>query len=242
MLKINFRRFNSIGIIDLSGSIDIDAANFIEMVGWCLHNGYKDILCNFSDVNLVDYSGLSVLAIAHKETINHQGRMKFVNVSAHIYKLLSLFCLDRTFEIYADEELAIKSFEQDRAISEIKKMQLRRRFKRLPLDIDVEFKSKGKSEGFSSGKVLNISAVGLLIFTQKIYPLGEILKIKISLLPQPGLIELEAKVVWLVQKDIQPQIYPGMGLEFHNLNSQAQKKIIEFVERNLPLSYTAEGP
>lgn len=239
MLEINFRRVKSIAILDLAGSIDIDTANLIEMVGWCLQNGYKDILCDFSDVNLVDYSGLSVLAIAHKDAVNHQARMKFVNIPAHIYKIFSLVCLDRVFEIYADEELALKSFEEDRTISEIQKMQLRRRFKRLPLDIDIEFKSRAKTEEFNRGKVLNLSAVGLLVFAQKVYPLGEILQIKLSLLPQARLIELDAKVVWLVQKDIQPQVYPGMGLEFYNLDNLTQKKIIEFVDRNLPLSSTA---
>lgn len=239
MLEIELKRAESIVILDLVGSIDIDAANLIEMIGWCLNNGYKDILCNFENVNLVDYAGLSALAIAYRDVINHKGRLKFVNVAAHIEKIFSFVCLDRVFELYADMELAIRSFQEDRIISEIQKMPLRRRFKRLPLDIDVEFKAK-KEEGFNAGKVLNISAVGLLVFVEKTYPLGEVLDIKLSLLPKPGCIEPEAKVVWLVQKEIQPQIYPGMGLEFHNLSSQLQKEIVEFVDRNLPLSYTSE--
>lgn len=240
MLEIEIRKGDSIAILDLTGSIDIDAANFIETVGWCLNNGYKDIICNFENVNLMDYAGLSVLTIAYKDVLNHNGRIKFANVAAHIEKIFFLVCLDRVFDIYADEELAIKSFQEDRLISEIQKKPLRRRFKRLPLDIDIEFKAKAKEEQFNSGKVLNISAVGLLVFAEKIYPLGEILKIRLSLLPKPGQIELEAKVVWLVQKEIQPQIYPGMGLEFRNIDSETQKKIVEFVDRNLPLSYTAE--
>jgi hypothetical protein len=44
----------------------------------------------------------------------------------------------------------------------------------------------------------------------------------------------------LVQKELQPQIYPGMGLEFYNLDSHKQQEIVEFVDRNLPLSYTSE--
>jgi anti-sigma B factor antagonist len=238
MLDIDFRRVDAVAILDLAGSIDIDSANFIEMVGWCLINGYRDILCNFENVNLIDYAGLSVLAIANKDVVNHKGRIKFVNVPAHVRKLLCLVGLDTFFEIYEDEDLAIKCFEEDRAISEIKKMHLRRRFKRLPLSINIEFKGKSKDEEFNQGKVLNISAVGLLVFAEKSYPLGEMLDIKLTLLPKPGPIELDAKVVWLVQKELQPQIYPGMGLEFYNLDSLTQKKIIEFVERNLPLSCT----
>ena len=240
MLNIGFRRNDAVAILDLSGTIDIDSANLVEMVGWCLNNGYKDILCNFADVNLIDYAGLSVLAITYKDVVNHKGRIKFSNIPPHIEKIFCFVYLDRVFEIYATEEIAIKSFHEDEVISEIQKMQLRRRFKRLPLDIDIELKAKTKEGKFNRGKILNISAVGLLVFVEKVYSLGEILDIKLSLLPKPGLIELDAKVVWLVQKELQPQIYPGMGLEFYNLNSKMQQEIIGFVNRNLPLSCTPE--
>ncbi|MBM3246327.1 MAG: STAS domain-containing protein [Candidatus Omnitrophica bacterium] len=240
MLDIEFRKAGAVAILDLAGSIDIDAANFIEMVGWCLNNGYKDIVCNLENVNLVDYPGLSVLTIAYKDVVNHNGRIKFVNVAAHIEKTFAMVCLDRVFDIYVDEETALKSFAEDKHISQIQKMPLRRRFKRLPLDIDIDFKAKDKAEQFNQGKVLNISAVGLLVFAEKIYPLSQILDVRLSLLPHPGQIEVNAKVVWLVQKEIQPQIYPGMGLEFYKIDSEVQKKIVEFVDRNLPLSSTAE--
>ncbi|MCM8795471.1 MAG: PilZ domain-containing protein [Candidatus Omnitrophica bacterium] len=240
MLEIAFRTFNSIAILDLMGNIDIDAANFIEMVGWCLGNGYREILCNFSEVNLVDYAGLSVLAIAYKDVLNHKGTMKLVNVSPHIRRVFSLVYMDRVLEIYEDEDFALRSFQEDKVIAEIKKKHLRRRFPRLDLDIGVEFKSKSKDEPFRQGRVLNISAVGMLVFAECIYPLGEILEVRLLLLPQPGEVELEARVVWLVEKELQPQIYPGMGLEFYNLDSLTQKKILEFVERNLPLGSTPD--
>jgi len=240
MLEIEFRKAKSVAILELSGNIDIDAANLVERIGWCLANGYPDILCTFENVNLVDYAGLSVLAIAYKDALNHQGRMKFVNVPAHIRRTFSLVYLDRVFEMYEDEESALRSLQEDRVIVEIQKKQLRRRFKRLELDIDVEFRSQIKETKLSRGKVLNLSAVGMLIFSQDTYPLGEILKVRLSLLPKSGIIEIEAKVAWLVQKELQPQIYPGMGVEFYNLNNETQKKIVEFVERNLPLGSVSE--
>ncbi len=235
MLEIDFRRSKTIAILDLTGSIDINCANFIEMVAWCLGNGYRDILCNFENVNLVDYAGLSVLAIAYKDVTNHKGRIKFTKVAAHLHKVFCLVGLDRVFEMYPEEEFALRAFEEDQVIAEIQKKQLRRRFKRLPLDIDIEFKSAGKNEKFNAGKVLNISGLGLLVFADKSYPLGEILDVRLALLPKPGLLELQCKVIWLVEKEIQPQIYPGMGLEFHNITHDTQKKIIDFVDRNLPL-------
>jgi anti-anti-sigma factor len=235
MLEIIFRRSGPIAVLDLSGNIDIDASNFIEKAGWCLENGYEDILCNFENVNLVDYAGLSVLAIACKNVDNHKGRIKFANVQAHIKKIFSLMCLDKVFQMYENAELALNSFKEDKVIAEIQKKNLRRRFKRLPLDITVEFRAKAREEKFTKGKVLNLSAVGMLVFADKIYPLGELLDLRLLLLPKPGVLEVDAQVVWQVAKELQPHIYPGMGLEFHKLESEVQKKIVEFVERNLPL-------
>lgn len=233
MLEISFRKTGSVVILDLAGNIDIDSANFVEKVGWCIENGYYDILCNFDGINLVDYAGLSVLAIAYKNVLNHKGTIKFLSVPEHIKKIFCLVALDRVFDFYNDEKQAIKSFKDDKNITEVQKKQLRRRFKRLPLDMDVQFKSKRESD-FHKGKILNLSAVGMLIFADKIYPLGEIVDLKAALLPKPGQLEIEARVAWHVQKELQPQIYPGMGLEFHGMNSEKQKKLLEFVERNLP--------
>ncbi len=242
MLNISLRRIKLVVVLDLSGSIDIDSSNLIEVVAGCLEKGYLDLLCNFENVNLLDYAGLSVLSIAYKNVLNHKSRVKFVNIPAHIRKIFLLVGLEMVFEIYEDEEFALRSFEEDRIIAEIQKKQLRRRFKRLPVDIDIEFKSRFKEEQFNPGKVLNISAVGVLVFAEKTYPLGEILKIRILLSPAPGLLELETKVIWVVQKELQPQIYPGMGLEFYHTESETQKKIVEFVDRNLPLGSMSDLP
>ncbi|MBU1998523.1 MAG: PilZ domain-containing protein [Candidatus Omnitrophota bacterium] len=240
MLEITIREYNSVAIFELSGTLDVNASNFIEKIGRCFESGYNDILCDFEGVSLLDYSGLSVLTIAYRNALNHKARIKFVNMPAHIQKVLSFACLDRVLEIYSDKDTALKSFQEDRSIAEVQKMHLRRRFKRLDLDILFYYKSLSEKE-FYSGKVLNISAVGMLVFSEnRVYPIGETLNIQITLSGILSSIELEAKVVWLVEKDIQPQIYPGMGLAFCNIDSLTQEKIVEFVERNLPLNSSTE--
>lgn len=241
MLEVQLRRVNAAAVLDLSGEVNIDSSIFIEKVASCLESGYRDLLVNFEGVTTIDYAGLSAIAIAYKNTVNHKGRMKFINVPVHIKKLFNLVCLDRVFEIYENEKSALDSLEEDRQIASIQKKKLRRRFRRLPLDIEIEFKAKTE-QSFHHGKVLNLSGVGMLVFVDKVYPLGEILDIRLSLLPLPGLLEIHARVSWLVDKRLQPQIYPAMGLEFYHLDSRIQEKIIEFVERNLPLdSESAES-
>jgi len=109
MLEIKQRRVKTIIFLEISGTLDIDSANFIERIGAVLQNGYRDIICDMKGVNLVDYSGLSALALAYKDVANHKGRMAFINVPQHVARTFNLVCLDRIFEIYPDEEAALKN-------------------------------------------------------------------------------------------------------------------------------------
>lgn len=234
MLEIAIRRTGGVAVLDLSGDINIDSANLVEKVGWCLDNRYRFILCNLENVTLVDFTGLSALGLAYKDCVNHKAKMKLLKVPLHVRKKFELVCLDRVFEFFDDEKSAIRSFEEDKIISEIQRKQLRRRFKRLPLDIDIELKAKREGE-YRKGKLLNLSGVGMLIFIDKAYPLGELLDVRLSLKPVAESFQAEAKVAWLVDKKLQPQIYPGMGLEFYHLDRILQEQVLQFVERNSAL-------
>jgi len=233
-MEIKARQRDNIVILDLSGRIDVDSANLVEVAGQCIRDGYKDILCNFEEVEGIDYMGISAIVIAYKEVINNQGRMKFVNIPAHLKGMFSVSGLDRVIDIYATEDLAINSFNEDRIIEEIKKMQLRRRFKRLPLDIKIELKYKyDKSPVCLKADILNLSAVGAFIFGCEHFNLGDEVILRLKLPPKQEEIELEAKVVWLPDKQIQPHFHPGIGVEFSNIPSPVQQRLLEFIERNL---------
>lgn len=237
-MEISVRRKYGVVILDLSGRIDIDSAIFVETVGYLLRNGEYDILCNMEEVDFIDYTGISVIAVAYKEVTNSNGRMKFANVPAHLRGIFVVSGLERSFEIYPSEEIGISSFREDRIIEKIKNRPLRRRFKRLPIRISAEYRPlAGKDTEFLKGEILDLSAVGAYILGKRL-PLGETVSIKMNLSPRPGIIELEAKVVWLSDKKIQPHYHPGMGVAFTNLSSSAQKKILEFIDRNIAFTTT----
>lgn len=233
-MEIKARQKDNIIILDLSGRIDVDSANLIEVVGQCVRDGCCDMLCNFEEVEFIDYLGISAIVLAYKEVVNNNGRMRFVNIPAHLKGILSITGIDRVIDIYAAEELAINSFKEDKVIEKIKKMQLRRRFKRLPIGIKIELKDKyEKGPACFKVDILNLSAVGAYIYGCDKFRLGDELILKLKLPPKFEEIELEAKVVWLPDKQIQHQIRPGMGVEFCNISTPLQQKIIEFIERNL---------
>jgi anti-anti-sigma factor len=238
-MEIRARQKGSIIVLDLVGRIDVDSANLVEAVGQCIRDGYNDILCNLEAVDFIDYMGISAIVLAYKEVINNNGRMKFVSIPAHLKGIFSIAGLDRVMDIYATEDIAINSFKEDKVIENIKKLQLRRRFKRLPIDIKIDLKAKyDKGPVCFKGDVLNLSALGAYIYGCGQFKLGDEVILKLKLPPKLQEIELEAKVVWLPDKQIQPHSYPGMGVEFCNISPAIQQKLIEFIERNLSLLST----
>lgn len=234
MLDIKVRQKNNIVILDLSGRIDVDSANLVEVVGQCLRDGYTDILCNLEEVEAIDYMGISVVVIAYKEVANNRGRMKFVNCPARLQGVFAVSGMDRVVEVYASEDLALNSFKEDKIIENIKKMQLRRRFKRLPVDLKIQLKPKfGNSPHCFELDILNLSAIGAFIFGCDKFKLGDEVILKLKLAPKQDELELEARVVWIPDRQVQPHEYPGLGVEFCNISAGDQQKLIEFIERNL---------
>lgn len=235
-MDIRLRVSNNIVILNLYGTIDVNSANLVEVIGQCIRDGYLDILCNFEEVDAIDYMGISVIAIAYKEVVNNSGRMKFVNIPTQFKSLFSITGLDKTIETYAAEDLALNSFQEDKIIENIKRMQLRRRFKRLPIGIKIRLEPKyGKSPSCLNANILNLSAVGAYIYGCAKFKLGDEVILKFKVPPKNQELELDAKVVWLCDRQIQPHLYPGMGVAFHNIQGPVQEKLLEFIERNLPL-------
>ncbi len=234
MVKIKVKEKEGVAILVLEGNIDINAANLVETVGWILRYKTRDIICDLWGVNLVDYVGVSIIAVVYKNILNHKGRMRICRVPQHLRNLFSVVGLDRVFVYYPSEEDALQSLREEEKIFEILSRKLRRRFKRIPLHTVIEYKQKFSSKDtFFKGRVINISAVGVFMVGRKIFSVGDILSTKIYLKPKPGIVEVDTKVVWIADQKFQPLEYPGMGLEFYNIDSEKQKVILEFVDKHL---------
>jgi len=232
-MNIRIRDLHKISIVDINGRIDINASEVIETIGWLLKNRKKDILLNFGKVDLVDYSGISILAIAYKNVINHKGKMKFCNVALHIEEMFKLVRLDSIFEIYKNEDTALRTYHYE---SPIDKKQLRRRYKRLDVHIEVEFCAKRelgkKKEIWHTGKVLNLSGDGIFLYTKKVLRTGTEAALKIVLREEKPF-QVGGVVIWLADKTIQPQSYPGMGIQFKKVGKQNQDRLLNFINRHI---------
>lgn len=234
MLEIKARQKDNVIILDLSGQIDSDSANLIELIGQCLRDGHTDILCNLECVESIDYTGVSAVVIAYKEVLNNKGRMKLASIPLHLKNIFGVSGLDRVMDIFPSQETALNSFREDKIIEKITNTRLRRRFKRLPIEMKIELKAKYDRRAVChKGDILNLSGVGAYIYGCGQFKLEDELTLKLKLPPKNEELELEAKVVWLPDKQIQPHFQPGMGVEFHYIPSKTQQKLLEFIERNL---------
>ena len=113
-MKIQVRKKEDVVILDLEGSINVNAANFVETVGKILDGEIKNIICNFESVNLIDYVGVSLIAVIYKNVLNKKGKIKLYAVPSHIINLFSIVGFDRIFEYYVSEEQALCAIKADR--------------------------------------------------------------------------------------------------------------------------------
>lgn len=230
-MPIRIREVNGINILDIDGRVDINSSDIIETVGWLTNTGKVNIIINLESVDIVDYSGLSVLAIAYKNITNHKGKLKFLNVPLGVIELFRIVKLETVFETYTDEESAVSSFYD----AEIAKLNLRRRFARLDIHLIVKYKITGQTRRAKllEGRVLNMSASGLYIYSQYTLPLNSQLDLEFNIPGEKAPLEARGKVSWIADKEIQPHFYPGMGVSFIHLTPEKEKAIIEFIDKNV---------
>ncbi len=230
-MPIRIREQEKIHILDIEGRIDINSSELIEMVGWLVNSGKVNIILNFENVDLVDYNGLSILAVAYKNVINHKGKLKLLNVPLSVVEMLKVVKLDSVFELYPDEVSAVKSFSE----SDTEKLQLRRKFPRLDIHLSVSYKmvSGHKSPGTFEGRVLNISAAGLYVYTTHTLPINTLLDLHFDIPGSAAGLDAAGRVSWLADKDIQPHAYPGMGVSFSHLTADKERSIADFIDKNV---------
>ena len=111
-MEIKKRTVNDIVILDMIGKITLGkkTATVRNKMRNLLKEGSKKILLNLGEVNYVDSSGIGELVSAFTTTSNQGGKLKLLNLTKKLQELLSITKLLTVFEVYENEEEAIKSF------------------------------------------------------------------------------------------------------------------------------------
>ncbi|MFC1806964.1 anti-sigma factor antagonist [Candidatus Omnitrophota bacterium] len=244
VMKIRVRNFHNIAILSVEGKININSSKLIETVGSILDKGITRIVINMEHVDFVDYNGLSVLAITYKSALNAKASMKLCGILPHILELLKVVRLDEVFDIHENLEAAIGDLKKKpkkqltgKATPTQKKEQHRRRFSRLDLDIPIHYgvdKGSGhKIQDISHvGRIANLSGAGLFIRTMNLLQPGICVNIKITFNSAKKPKHIKGVVMWLADKGLQPDLYPGMGVAFTGISTRKQEEIITYIEKH----------
>lgn len=109
---------------------------------------------------------------------------------------------------------------------------------RVKMQVSVDLHSDNNFfNGFSS----NLSDGGLFVATVNLLPIGTETEVTFSL-PSGQKVSARGVVRWVREvNDKLPDSFPGLGIQFTNLDDQAQVAIDDFVASREPLFYTEEA-
>ncbi len=111
-MKIDQREKYGAVILDLSGKLmgGPEADKFQDIFKKLLEEDKKNVLVNLEKVSWVNSTGLGILISGYTAMRKGGGNLKLLNVSDRIESILMVTKLATIFEVYNDEDEAIKSF------------------------------------------------------------------------------------------------------------------------------------
>jgi anti-sigma B factor antagonist len=111
-MKATSRTADGVEIISLQGKITIGSGDsqLREVITNALNNGKNSILLDMSGVTTIDSSGIGELVGSYTTVTNRGGKLKLLHLPAKLNELLHVTQLITVFEVYENEQDALKSF------------------------------------------------------------------------------------------------------------------------------------
>ena len=111
-MKATSRTTDGIEIINLQGKITIGSGDsqLREVITNSLNSGKNNLLLDMSGVTTIDSSGIGELVGSYTTVTNRGGKLKLLHLPAKLNELLHVTQLITVFEVYENEQDALKSF------------------------------------------------------------------------------------------------------------------------------------
>lgn len=111
-MKISTRTANGVEIIALQGKITIGSGDsqLRDGIMDAVNRGSTNILLDMQGVTTLDSSGIGELVGSYTTVTNRGGKLKLLHLPPKITDLLQVTQLITVFEVYENEQEAIKSF------------------------------------------------------------------------------------------------------------------------------------
>lgn len=103
-----------VAIVDFSGALMIgeSSALFRRTIGELMGTGRTRVILNFQGLTAVDSAGIGELVAAYTLMKARGVRLKLLSPRQKVRDVLKLTSLSTVFDVYADEELAFRSFDK----------------------------------------------------------------------------------------------------------------------------------
>lgn len=111
-MKTSTRNVDGVEIISLQGKITIGSGDsqLRDIIGDTLKQGKNKILLDMKGVTTIDSSGIGELVGSYTTATNRGGKLKLLHLPPKVTDLLQVTQLITVFEVYENEQEAIKSF------------------------------------------------------------------------------------------------------------------------------------
>ena len=115
-MRVSNRKKDSIMILDIQGRVVGDASLELRrsINGWLaeIPEGQDpNIVLNLEKVSMMDSSGLGVLVSSYTSVQKKGGRLVLAGLGRGLQNLIAITKLTRVFDMYENEEEAVKSFQ-----------------------------------------------------------------------------------------------------------------------------------
>jgi anti-sigma B factor antagonist len=113
MMTITTRTASGVTILDLNGRLILgeETASLRDNLKSLVSTGQKKILLNMEGVSYVDSSGLGALVGGYTSVAALGGQLKLEKLNKKAKDLLQITKLLTVFEVFEDEDVAVKSFK-----------------------------------------------------------------------------------------------------------------------------------
>lgn len=111
-LRATYRDAGPVTVVDLSGRITLGDGSALlrKTIRGLLQDERKKILLNLADVDYIDSSGIGELVSGFTAVKNQSGELKLLQLTKKVRDILQITKLYTVFDVYSDENTAIRSF------------------------------------------------------------------------------------------------------------------------------------
>ncbi|MBM4161764.1 MAG: STAS domain-containing protein [Ignavibacteria bacterium] len=113
--KVHQRDGEGVSVIDLKGYLDAHTAPDLENAFQRLLNDRKfNIIVNCRELSYISSAGLGVFMAFIEDVRKNKGDIKLTNMSAKVYNVFDLLGFPILYEIFKEEQEAIKRFSEQK--------------------------------------------------------------------------------------------------------------------------------